>query len=547
MNSRNRKQAPKSGFEKDRSFNKSTPENKTRSSNKSFGNSRSADKDDRYSKARPGTNDERFSKPRSADKDDRYSKARPGAKDERFSKPRSADKDDRYSKARPGAKDERFSKPRSADKVERFGKSGPAAKDERAPKGRPAKGHTKGKKQRFSKDTVEKEDNVLLQDRTGKGFSSLPARYQKGIPSSKIKHNLKKTGQKETRYKKDGTFKREFEPEEIIPVKPSGAPKPGLHVRNKHRFAYDFEALLKIAPNLKPYLMINPRGEQTLDFANPKAIRIFNQALLRQDYAIKRFELPEGYLCPPIPGRADYIHYLADLLRETQGHIIPHGDGVRGLDIGTGASGIYPVIGSQEYGWDFVAVDTDKSAVQSVENMVSDNAALKGKVVCRLQKNDDCFFKNVVEADEHFDFSICNPPFYRSAAEARSANLKKNKNLKKTSHPRAQRNFAGQSHELWYPGGEMAFAKEMIAESKLFQKQIMWFTILISNKNHLKALNLALEHAGVKNSKTLSMSQGQKVSRVLAWTYLTPSEIQAWSKQRWPQKGPKLEKQNKKK
>ncbi|WP_315980201.1 RlmF-related methyltransferase [Aliamphritea spongicola] len=106
--------------------------------------------------------------------------------------------------------------------------------------------------------------------------------------------------------------------------------KSGLHPRNKHRFGYDFDALQKVLPELAGFVT-DIRGRQSVDFSDPQAVRCLNQALLKYHYGIAFWELPEGYLCPPVPGRADYVHHLADLLAETAGlETPPKGRQLRG-------------------------------------------------------------------------------------------------------------------------------------------------------------------------------------------------------------------------
>ena len=130
-----------------------------------------------------------------------------------------------------------------------------------------------------------------------------------------------------------------------------------LHPRNRHQGRYDFAALIAVEPRLKAFMIINPYGKPSIDFANPEAVRVFNAALLKQLYGIKDWQIPEGYLCPPVPGRADYIHGLADLLAIDAKGEIPRGTGFTVLDVGTGANCIYPLLGQHDYGWRFIACD----------------------------------------------------------------------------------------------------------------------------------------------------------------------------------------------
>ncbi|MCO6561362.1 MAG: RlmF-related methyltransferase, partial [Gilliamella sp.] len=118
-----------------------------------------------------------------------------------------------------------------------------------------------------------------------------------------------------------------------------------LHCRNKHQNGYDFTKLIKILPELSRYVNQNSYGNLSIDFADPMAVKQLNKALLLNDYQINYWDIPDGFLCPPIPGRSDYIHYLADLLAQDNQNSIPTGKQIRVLDIGVGANVIYPIIG----------------------------------------------------------------------------------------------------------------------------------------------------------------------------------------------------------
>ncbi len=99
---------------------------------------------------------------------------------------------------------------------------------------------------------------------------------------------------------------------------PETAKKLGkLHPHNPHQGRYDFALLTRALPELAKHTITNPKGEPTINFSDSEAVRVLNQALLAHYYGVKFWDIPEGYLCPPIPGRADYIHYIADLLAQT--------------------------------------------------------------------------------------------------------------------------------------------------------------------------------------------------------------------------------------
>ena len=304
------------------------------------------------------------------------------------------------------------------------------------------------------------------------------------------------------------------------PKTPTAPPeKDVLHPRNRHRSRYDFAQLVKTTPTLAAFVRRNNYGDESVDFANPAAVKALNQALLRQFYGIAHWDIPAGYLCPPIPGRADYVHYLADLLASTNGGETPKGAGIKILDIGTGANCIYPIIGHQEYGWRFVGTEAAPVALQSAEQNVAANPALAGAIECRLQALPTQILGGIVRPGETFDAVMCNPPFHSSAAEAAAGTRRKVANLGTQQHGKPVLNFGGQNTELWYPGGEEVFVRRMIQESARLPTASRWFTSLIAKKESLPALYKALRLAAATEVRTIGMAQGQKKSRFIAWTF----------------------------
>ncbi len=288
-----------------------------------------------------------------------------------------------------------------------------------------------------------------------------------------------------------------------------------LHVNNPHRGRYNFKELTKVSPELKEFIKSNPKGDDTIEFSDNLAVLTLNKALLKFYYGIEYWNIPTGFLCPPIPGRADYIHYAADLINKDS-------DEKNILDIGTGANLIYPIIGSRSFKWKFRATDIDPEAIENARDIVKNNDILKENIDIVLQENKSTIFKGIIKEDDYFDLTICNPPFHASLKEAQDSNARKVKNLNKTRSEKIDDNlnFGGQKAELWCPGGEMFFIKKMIKESVGFQNQVFWFTTLVSKNDNVRPLKRIVRKAGAKRIKIIEMSQGQKMSRILAWSFI---------------------------
>lgn len=295
--------------------------------------------------------------------------------------------------------------------------------------------------------------------------------------------------------------------------------KSQLHPRNKNVNRYDLTALSIAVPELKGLIKPNKFGEDSINFSNPQAVKLLNKAILNHYYGIKYWEFPEENLTPPIPGRADYIHYIADLLAKSNAGEIPKGDKITCLDVGTGASCIYPMLGVTEYDWNFIGSDSEPKSIKSAQGIINNNPSLKGKIELRVQHNPKNIFQGIINTNEKIDVTICNPPFHSSHEEAQRGTRRKVKNLSGKKVKTPELNFAGLSNELIYEGGEYAFIQNMIKESKDFSKNVKWFTTLVSKQAHLKGLLLELESVGVKQIRNIPMGTGNKVTRVIGWTF----------------------------
>jgi len=309
--------------------------------------------------------------------------------------------------------------------------------------------------------------------------------------------------------------------------------KSKLHPRSKHRNRYDFKKLIADFAALEPFVKPNKFGDESIDFSDPKAVITLNKALLKHHYGVENWLIPEGYLCPPIPGRADYIHHIADLLGESNYGNIPTGENVVVLDIGVGANCIYPMLGSIEYGWSFIGTDIDSVAVENSKTIVQGNEVLVDKIDIRLQSNPKDVIYGAIRVEDRVDLTICNPPFHASEAEATAGTDRKLKNLKLQKGNKTEKNFGGKNGELWCDGGEKRFIRNLIHESTKFSSSVFWFSTLVSKQSNLKSIYGALTSAEAVEVKTIPMGQGNKSSRIVAWTFLSPHQQRNWRETRW--------------
>ncbi|MGE6606954.1 23S rRNA (adenine(1618)-N(6))-methyltransferase RlmF [Halomonas sp. NPDC076908] len=297
----------------------------------------------------------------------------------------------------------------------------------------------------------------------------------------------------------------------------------GLHPRNLHNQGYDFPALVKSHPALAPHVKPNAYGQLSIDFADPLAVKTLNAALLNRYYNIVDWDIPEGALCPPIPGRADYIYYMADLIRFGLGREQPN---IKLLDIGTGANGIYPLLACQIYGWQCVGSDINPHSLENVAKIIANNPTLKDRFSLRAQPDKNHIFEGIIQPGEFFDVSVCNPPFHASLDEALKGSQRKRNNLArsrgeqkvKTKSPTL--NFGGLGAELWCKGGEQLFLKKLIRESQTYSTQCRWFSSLVSKADNVKPAKKLIGKLGAVDCREIEMQQGNKVTRILAWTFM---------------------------
>ncbi len=295
-----------------------------------------------------------------------------------------------------------------------------------------------------------------------------------------------------------------------------------MHPRNRHQGHYDFAQLVQSCPELASFLIQNPSGDTTIDFADTSAVQVFNRALLRSQYGVQHWQLADGYLCPPIPGRADYLHGLADLID------VPTDRALRVLDIGVGANCIYPLLGHASYGWQFVGTDIDANALGCAQAIIDANN-LAGAIELRLQTQRGKIFANVLNAEERFDLCLCNPPFHSSAEIAESTNRRKWRNFGMLENAATGAlNFGGKGAELWCTGGEASFIKRMVNESVAVRDQVLWFSSLVSKAGNVPDIQKQLKKLGALDVRTVPMAQGNKQSRFVAWSFLDADQRGAW-------------------
>ncbi|GGW26270.1 23S rRNA (adenine(1618)-N(6))-methyltransferase RlmF [Arenibacter certesii] len=280
-----------------------------------------------------------------------------------------------------------------------------------------------------------------------------------------------------------------------------------MHPKNPFIKEYDFDRLTSIHPTLNDFVFVNDYGSKTIKFGDRDAVKALNTALLKSHYGLTYWDIPENNLCPPIPGRLDYLLYISDLIPKTN---------IRLLDIGTGANLIYPILGCRHFNWECTGTEVDLTSLNNAQILIEKNRVLK-EIDLRHQRFKNNILEHVVLPDDVFDVVVCNPPFFRNKSEALRSNKRKVQNLRLLE--KDSQNFGGLSNELWYKGGETAFIKKMAMESVQFKDQIHWFTSLVSQNENVKDIKRAINKTLPTSVKVINMQLGNKKSRFIAWTF----------------------------
>ncbi|OMO92825.1 Ribosomal RNA large subunit methyltransferase F-like protein [Corchorus olitorius] len=326
--------------------------------------------------------------------------------------------------------------------------------------------------------------------------------------------------------------------------------RPKIHPKNKYSDnPPDFALLASLYPSFKPFVFYSREGRPKIDWTDFNATRELTRVLLLHDHGLDWW-IPDGQLCPTVPNRSNYIHWIEDLLSSD---IIPktnsNGDNVRGFDIGTGANCIYPLLGASLLGWSFVASDVTDVALEWAERNVKSNQHVSELIEIRKVKcsqnthtpevlnntESTCseegeglpsssfhmpeskdkryhgppILVNVVRDGEKFDFCMCNPPFFESIEEA-------------GLNPKTS--CGGTHEEMVCPGGEKAFITCIIEDSAVLKQSFRWYTSMVGRKVNLKFLIAKLREVGVTIVKTTEFVQGQTCRWGLAWSFVPPTK-----------------------
>ncbi|KPM37623.1 hypothetical protein AK830_g8937 [Neonectria ditissima] len=275
-----------------------------------------------------------------------------------------------------------------------------------------------------------------------------------------------------------------------------------------------FAELYTKPPNFNELALLDPDfadlwNQHNADFFNdPKCVMQLTKTLLQLDFDLQ-IELPDDRLCPPVTNRHNYLLWLKGLLDSTS-YEKPRRK-VVGLDIGTGASCIYPLLGCTERPWSFIATDIDPKSLEFARKNVALNH-LQHRINVVQRKPEDA----VIPLDDlgiaTIDFTMNNPPFYKSAEDMANSAAQKSKP--------PQSACTGAKVEMVTDGGEVGFVDRILQESLVLRERVQWYTAMFGFLSSLVDFVQKLRENGIDNYAVTELIQGTKTRRwAIAWSF----------------------------
>ncbi|XP_067138309.1 U6 small nuclear RNA (adenine-(43)-N(6))-methyltransferase [Centruroides vittatus] len=288
-----------------------------------------------------------------------------------------------------------------------------------------------------------------------------------------------------------------------------------MHPRNIYRNPPNFKELSIRYPEFRQFAIQDLAGKIRIDFKDPNALRMLTTILLKNDFQLS-IEIPPDHLIPTLPQRLNYILWIEDLLESFP----KQKDDITGIDIGTGACCIYPLLGCKMKSWKFLATEINEESFDwAIKNINANNMQNQIKVI---KVNPNNILQDVISNEETcFDFTMCNPPFFNDQND--------NMSVKKSRTPRRSLpksiNTPSET-EKSTEGGEIEFIKKMIDESVLLKEKVRIFTTMIGKKQSFQVIKSELKNRNIIQFITCEFCQGNTMRWGIAWTFSSDVQFQ---------------------
>lgn len=290
-----------------------------------------------------------------------------------------------------------------------------------------------------------------------------------------------------------------------------------MHPRNPYSAPIGIAELARQFPDVCDHVISrSANGHIVYDWNAPGATYAVTRALLKRDFALD-WQQPPQFLCPPVPGRLNYLLWVEDLVLQDAAAATS----VCVADIGTGASAIFPLIGARRFGWSFIALDSSADALEHARANVDRNC-LQHLVSLRLVPHDG----NIADAlalHPSITHTMCNPPFFSSSS---SSAWRQRAHAGGAGGAGVKVACAAVEPELYTEGGELEFMGKIIQQSAASpcRHHVRWFTCMVGIKADLAQLKRMCSDAGAAQVRTTTFFQGQTLRWGLAWSFLQEKE-----------------------
>lgn len=269
-----------------------------------------------------------------------------------------------------------------------------------------------------------------------------------------------------------------------------------------NEFKPDFLILIKEFPELKKYIIKHDEKieEFSFDWSNNDLSLLMTKSILNYYFNIKYYDIPKGFLIPPVPSRLNYLNLINELIKDIEK------ENIIGVDIGTGANIIYPILGNSIYSWKFICSEINNESYNNAKLILQKNN-LEENINLIKQENKNNIFVSIINQENKYTFSMCNPPYYDYEQEIKIEDKKRD----------TEYNF----DEVYYEKGELGFFERYFEESICYKKNIFLFTILIGKKSNseiiydkINSYNNIIKLCDIKKIMT-----GNNVRYIIYWSF----------------------------
>ncbi|XP_013383654.1 U6 small nuclear RNA (adenine-(43)-N(6))-methyltransferase [Lingula anatina] len=280
-----------------------------------------------------------------------------------------------------------------------------------------------------------------------------------------------------------------------------------MHPRNIYKKKRpNFKELAIKYPDFRSVVTQDLTGKVILDFKSPEALRALTCTLLKDDFGLD-VELPLDRLIPTVPLRLNYILWIQDIVGKREENVI-------GLDIGAGASCIYPLLGCKLCPtWKFICSEIEEENIHFAKKNINGNG-MEGRIELVQTSSTDGLFELLNNRKESLDFCMCNPPFYADSLEAQGIS-----NCRNLDRPEPKSINTGNEQECIVKGGEFEYIKKMIGDSLKLNNKVRVYTTMVGRKSDLGRLRAELKKNNISNIGETEFCQGRTMRWGLAWTF----------------------------